>query len=65
MKVRASWKSINPFRPNVDELGYTKTVEIPDGTDLKEIEQLAKDDSKNGYRFDKIEVLLTNPTPNE
>lgn len=57
MKVKAYWKSINPFRINIDELGYTKTVEVPNDTDLKVLEDFAKEDSKNGYRFDKLEVI--------
>lgn len=60
MKIKAYWKSLNPFNPDIDKLGYAKTIYVPDDTDLKEIEQFAKDDSKNGYRFDKIEVLEDN-----
>ena len=26
MKVRAHWKSINPFIPDIDQLGYTKQL---------------------------------------
>jgi len=62
MKVKAYWKSKNPFHPDINQLGYTKTVEVPDNTDLKDMEQFAKDDSRNGYRFDKIEVVEPNAT---
>ena len=57
MKVRAHWKSINPFIPDIDQLGYTKTVDVPDDTDMKFLEEAAKQDSRNGYRFDKIEII--------
>jgi hypothetical protein len=59
MKVRAYWKSINPFHPDIDQLSYSKTVDVPDDTDLKVLEDFAKEDSRNGYRFDRLEILQT------
>lgn len=56
MKVKATWKSINPCNPDINQLGYAKTVIVPDDTDLKELEKFAKEDSRNGYRFNKLEV---------
>ena len=56
MKIRARWKNKNPFG-EIDRLSYTKTVEVPDDTDLKILEQFAKEDTLEGYQFDKIEVL--------
>lgn len=57
MKVKAHWKSINPFQPDISQLGYTKTIEVPDDTDMKELEEFAKNNSKEGYKFDKLEKL--------
>ena len=60
MKVKAYWKNKNPFHPDISQFGYTKTVDVPDDTDLADIEKFAKDDCRNGYRFDKIEVIEPN-----
>ena len=57
MKVKATWISINPFIPDFDQLGYSKTIDIPDNSNLEEIERFARKDSINGYRFDKLEIL--------
>jgi len=57
MKIKAIWRRINPFHPNISQLAYSKTIEFPDGTALKDIEEFAKEDSRNGYRFYKLEVL--------
>lgn len=57
MKIKAHWKSINPFHPDPNQLGYTKTIEVSDDMDLTEIEQFAKDDTITGYKFSKIEIL--------
>lgn len=55
MKIKAFWKSNNPFIPDPTALVYTKTVEVPDNTDLKKLEEFAKSDTLPGYHFDKIE----------
>lgn len=57
MKVIAYWKSINPFHPDISRLSYTKTVEVPDGTALGALEDFAREDTKEGYRFDRLEVI--------
>lgn len=57
MKVKAYWKSKNPFLPRWEDLAYSKTVDVPDDTDMDELEQHAKDDSKDGYVFDKLEKI--------
>jgi len=57
MKVKAYWVSINPFRPNVNDLAYTKIVEVPDDTDMEDLKKFAEKDSKEGYRFDKFKKL--------
>jgi hypothetical protein len=57
MNIKAHWKSKNPFHPDINQLSYTKTVEVPDGTDMKVLEEFAKEDTKPGYLFDRIEVL--------
>lgn len=59
MKVKAYWKSINPFHPDPNQLGYTKTVDVPDDTILDELKDFAEADSRSGYVFDKFEVLKT------
>jgi hypothetical protein len=61
MKIKAYWKPIirNPFIPDINRIprGCTKTVEVPDDMDLKEVENFAKADTQEGYVFDKIEVM--------
>ena len=54
MKVKAIWRSINPFLINVDQLSYSKTVDVPDDTDMDELKQFAIEDSLPGYAFYKI-----------
>ena len=56
-KVKAFWKSKNPFRPNIEDLGYSKIIEVPSDTDMEELEDFAKEDSMEGYRFDRFEIL--------
>jgi hypothetical protein len=56
MKIKAYWKNKNPFA-EIDRLAYSKTVELPDGTDLENIRQFAIEDTKDGFVFDKLEVL--------
>jgi hypothetical protein len=64
MKIKAYWKPIirNPFIPDVNRIptGYTKTVEVPDDMELKEVEDFAKMDTQKGYEFDKIEIVDDN-----
>lgn len=57
MEIKATWKSKNPFIPDVTELGYTKTVKVPDDTDIKVLEDFAKEDTLDGYVFEKIEII--------
>lgn len=57
MKVKAHWKSINPFHPDISRLSYTKTVEVPAGTDLGVLEDFARKDTIEGYRFDRLEEI--------
>ncbi|NQU54088.1 MAG: hypothetical protein HQ522_16285 [Bacteroidetes bacterium] len=57
MKVRAYYKSINPFRPNIEDLRYSKTVDVPEGTDMEVLEKFAIEDTRSGYVFDKIEEV--------
>lgn len=60
MKVKAFWKSINPFIPDINQLGYSKTIEVADDIDLKVVEQLAIEDSRSGYKFDRLEIVSEN-----
>ena len=57
MKVKAYWKSKNPFIPDVEKLGYSKTVEVPDDTDLEQLKEFAIQDSMEGYFFDRLEII--------
>lgn len=57
MKVKAIWKSKNPFNPDINQLRYSKTVNVPDDTDMEELEKHAKNDSQEGYVFDKFEPI--------
>ncbi len=57
MKVKAYWKSKNPFLPDVEDLSYSKTVEVPDNTSLEDLKKFAIKDSREGYSFDKLEKL--------
>jgi hypothetical protein len=57
MKIQAIWKSKNPFNPDVDMLRYQKTVEVPDDVDIEELKKLAVKDSKDGYVFEKFNIL--------
>ncbi len=57
MKVKAIWRSKNPFRPDIDSLSYSKTVEVPDDTDMEELKKFAIEDSLEGYFFTKFEIL--------
>lgn len=57
MKIRAYWKSKNPFNPDISQLVYTKTVEVPNDSNLKVLEKFAIEDTQPGYVFDKIEIL--------
>ena len=57
MKVKAICKSINPFIPDVNQLSYSKTIEVPDDTDMEQLKQFAIEDSRQGYRFDRLEVI--------
>lgn len=57
MKVMAYWKSINPFHPDISRLSYTITFEVPDGTDLGVLEDFARKDTIEGYRFDRLEEI--------
>ncbi|MAX23413.1 MAG: hypothetical protein CMJ19_02820 [Phycisphaeraceae bacterium] len=65
MKVKATWKSKNPFHPDISQLGYTKTVDVPDDTDLEELKQYAISDTRNGYLFDKLEVIIPQNNGND
>ena len=56
MKIKAHWKNKNPFA-DIGRLRYHKEVEVPDDTDLKIIEQFAKNDTKEGFVFEKLEIL--------
>lgn len=56
MKVKAYWKNKNPFA-DIERLAYSKTVEVPDGTDLEIIKQFAIEDTKDGFFFDRLEVI--------
>lgn len=57
MKVKAIWRSKNPFHPDIDRLSYSKTVEVPDDTDMDELKKFAIEDSLDGYFFSKFEIL--------
>lgn len=62
MKVKATWRNKNPFEPNIDRLSYTKTVEVPDDTDMDVLKEFAITDSKQGYvfiKFEKIDEIVT------
>ena len=56
-KVKAYWKSKNPFIPNVNLLTYSKTVEVPDDTDMEELKEFAIADSRESYTFDRLEEI--------
>jgi len=58
-KSRYRKKGINPFAPNYRELtGSTCsiTADVPDDTPLKEVEEMARGATPDGYEF--IEVNL-------
>jgi hypothetical protein len=57
MKVKASYKAINPFHPDPRKLMYSVTVNVPEEADMEELEIAAKEAAKEGYRFDKIEKV--------
>lgn len=57
MKIKAHWKSKNPFNPDIDRLAYTKTVEVPDDTDMDVLKQFAVEDTKPGYKFVMLEKI--------
>lgn len=57
MKVTAYWKCANPFHPDVSQLIYKKTIEVPDDMDLEELKGFAKADSRSGYMFDRLEKV--------
>ncbi len=57
MKIKATYKNLNPFHPDINRLGYSKTVEVPDDTNMDQLKQAAIEDTRNGFRFDKIEKL--------
>lgn len=57
MKVKAIWRSKNPFHPDIDRLSYSKTVEVPDDTDMDELKKFAIEDSKDGYVFINFETF--------
>ena len=57
MKVKAYWKSKNPFIPDPTKLEYSKTIKVQNDMDLKELEDFAKEDSMEGYSFDRLEVV--------
>ena len=57
MKIKAYDKAINPFHPEPNMLGYAKTVEVSDDTDMGWLEKMAKENTRKGYKFDKIEKL--------
>ncbi len=63
MKVKAYWKSTNPFIPNVDLLGYSKTVDVPDNTDMGQLKEFAISDSRDGYVFEKFEIIEEKQCP--
>ena len=56
-KIRAYWKNKNPFIPDINQLIYTKTIEVPDDIDMEQLKIFAIEDSKQGYIFDKFEVI--------
>lgn len=62
MKVKAFWICKNPFE-DIDRMSYTKTVEVPDDTDMEVLKRFAEEDSKQGYRFEKFEVLSKSNEP--
>lgn len=57
MKVKAIWRSKNPFHTDIDRLSYSNTVEVPDDTDMEELKKFAIEDSMDGYVFLNFETL--------
>ena len=57
MRVKAIYRSDNPFEPRIEDLGYSKTIEVSDDIDIKWLEKMAKEDTKEGYYFEKLEKL--------
>jgi len=66
MKIKAIWRPIirNPFNPNVHMIPVDqfKVVEVPDNTNMEQLEEYAKQDTPDRYVFDRIEVV-PNETP--
>lgn len=50
MKIRAKYKSINPF-VDINKLTYTKTAEVDDGFDMELLIEAARRDTAPGYTF--------------
>lgn len=60
MMVKAKYKKIglNPFKLVFDlEDFYSKTVEVPDDTDLDQLKMFAIEDTMAGYEFMKLEKI--------
>lgn len=57
MKVKAIYRSKNPFLPNVKDLRYSKTVDVPDDTSMEVLEEFAKEDCRKNYELQSIEKL--------
>lgn len=66
MKVKARFvkKGFNPFTPLItahiralEKNVYTKTVDVPDDTDMKWLETMAKNDATEGFEFVKLEII--------
>ena len=61
MKIKAIWKPVirNPFIPNMYMIptDQFKVVEVPDDTNIKQLEEYAKQDTPDRYVFDRIEIV--------
>ena len=66
MKTKATFvkEGFNPFTPmindhirNLRENIYTKTVDVPDDTDMDELKKFANEDAKEGFSCTKLEKL--------
>ena len=58
MKIKARWRKtgLNPFQQMFHEGDFiSKTVEVDDDVEMKQLEQFAKDNTQEGYEF--IEVV--------
>ena len=53
-------KGVNPFTPNYRALAGSTcsiTANVPDGTPLKQVEEMAKEATPEGFEFIKVKLV--------